>query len=96
MIKKDSIVLGIAVGLIVPIIAFWLYYLYNFRIYSPAFFIQYVYKTGLIAPILTICLVINFWLFLLSIKKFDLDNLAKGILISTMLYALFILYFKLR
>ena len=96
MIKKDSLITGIVLGIVIPIIAFWAYYLYNFRIYSPGYFIKFVFRTGMIAPILTICLMLNLWLFLIFIKKLEADKSAKGMMISTMLYALFILYFKLR
>ncbi|MBV8255809.1 MAG: hypothetical protein JO154_24655 [Chitinophaga sp.] len=97
MFKKDNLPLGIMLGLLTPVFAFFLYYLLAVRPSHIDFF-QFLSELKgnyhLIPKLTSICLLLNGLVFYLytRVRK---DVTAKGIFLVTMLYAIAILLMKL-
>ncbi len=94
--KKDNLKLGILMGIIAPLLAMLIYYLWNF---SRALSISeyfYVLKTNkpLLTAISSISLLANAVIFTIYINTHR-DQTAKGIFVATLLYGIFVLVYKL-
>ncbi|UCJ07539.1 hypothetical protein KTO58_28425 [Chitinophaga pendula] len=97
MLKKDNLILGIILGLITPIIGFFLYYLLVFvpnHVVWADFMMAVRTNKQMIPKIISICLVLNGVVFYLYTQRRK-DITAKGIFLVTMLYAITILLLKL-
>ncbi|NIG53141.1 hypothetical protein [Chitinophaga sp. Cy-1792] len=97
MLKKDNLPLGILLGLVTPILAFFVYYLVavmpkNIDLWN--FLGQLRDNRQLIPKLVSICLLLNGLVFYLYTKE-RRDITAKGIFLVTMLYAIGILLMKL-
>ncbi len=94
--KKDSITLGIILGLIAPILGIILFKIYKFGIFTYRETFDFMrlepgHKTLSVA--LTLSLLLNALLFTIYINSAK-DNTAKGIFISTVLYGIAVLLIK--
>jgi hypothetical protein len=94
--KKDSLVFGLALGMIAPVLGLILFKLYKFGIFTYKETLQFMYyepghKTLSVA--LTLSLLLNAFLFTMYINAMK-DKTAKGIFISTVLYGISILLLK--
>ena len=94
--KKDNLKFGIVLGIVAPLLAMILYYLWNF---SRAFsFGEYFYLLHTNKPLLTaissISLLANAVLFTIYINTHR-DKTAKGIFVSTLIYGIAVLVYKL-
>lgn len=94
--KKDNLKLGILMGILAPLLAMLIYYLWNF---SRALSISeyfYVLKTNkpLLTAISSISLLANAVIFTIYINTHR-DQTAKGIFVATLLYGIFVLVYKL-
>jgi uncharacterized BrkB/YihY/UPF0761 family membrane protein len=94
--KKDNLKLGIAIGLIAPLLAMIVYYYWNF---SKAMTLsEYLNLLRTNKPLLTgvssISLVANAVFFTIYINTHR-DKTAKGIFVSTLLYGIGVLIYKL-
>ncbi len=96
MFKKDKLVLGIVLGLVAPVLAMIIYYLISFRNSLSVSEFLYVLKTNkpLLTAISSISLLANAVLFTIYINT-RRDNTAKGVFVSTLVYGIFVLLFKL-
>lgn len=97
MFKKDNLPLGIVLGLLTPVIGFFLYYLLVFlpkHIGLGEFITVLAANRQMIPKVISICLVLNGLVFYLYTQKRK-DVTAKGIFLVTMLYAITILLLKL-
>ncbi|HVI49495.1 MAG TPA: hypothetical protein VM802_31805 [Chitinophaga sp.] len=97
MFKKDNLSLGILLGLITPIVAFFLYYFFVIRPHDVGldkFFGILKDNKHMIPKITSICLLLNGLVFFLYTRSRK-DVTAKGIFLVTMLYAIGILLLKL-
>jgi hypothetical protein len=96
MFKKDNLRFGIIIGLIAPILAMGVYYLVSFRNSLTIHEYLYVLKTNktLITGISSISLLANAILFTIYING-RRDSTGKGIFVSTLVYGIFVLLFKL-
>lgn len=96
MFKKDKLVLGIVLGLVAPVLAMIIYYLISFRNSLSVSEFLYVLKTNkpLLTAISSISLLANAVLFTVYINT-RRDNTAKGVFVSTLVYGIFVLLFKL-
>ncbi len=90
---KDSILLGIPVGLIGPVIGVLVFYFVNFSTSNISNFFRMAAAQNLLSPLLSLCAVINLGVFFLFIKINYLQT-ARGIIISTFLYGLLIVGLK--
>ncbi|SEW28536.1 hypothetical protein [Chitinophaga arvensicola] len=98
MLKKDNLPLGILLGFLTPLIAFFLYYFFVIRPHNNVGLGQFlgILKDNrqMIPKLTSICLLLNGLVFFLYTRK-RLDITAKGIFLMTMLYAIGILLLKL-
>jgi hypothetical protein len=93
-LKQDSIKMGLVIGLLMPVISFFGYYLWKFRLYSFGEFLHALQNNKPLVTALTIpCLVLNIALFTLYINS-RRDKTAKGIFAVTLVYAIVALLFK--
>jgi hypothetical protein len=94
MLKKDSIALGIILGLLAPIISFIAYKYFKFgSIPFADIFEQMKLTPSLVSASIIISLVGNLVLFTFFLNK-KIDKTAKGIFFVTCAYALAALAFK--
>ncbi|PSL50053.1 hypothetical protein CLV51_1011397 [Chitinophaga niastensis] len=98
MLKKDNLPLGILLGFLTPVAAFFLYYLFVIRPHNNVGLGQFlgILKDNkqMIPKLTSICLLLNGLVFFLYTRK-RRDITAKGIFLMTMLYAIGILLLKL-
>jgi hypothetical protein len=98
MLKKDNLVLGIVLGLLTPVITFFIYY--TVAVYLPYHrplkeFVDILLNNRQMLPkIISICLLLNGAVFYLYTRQRK-DLTAKGIFLITMLYAITIIMLKL-
>ena len=96
ILKKDNLKLGIVLGILAPLLAMLIYYFWNFaRSFSLGDYL-FLLKTNkpLLTAISSISLLANAIIFTFYINTHR-DQTAKGIFVSTLLYGIFILVFKL-
>ncbi len=94
--KKDSITLGIILGMIAPVLGIVMFKIYKFGIFTYRETYDFMrlepgHKTLSVA--LTLSLLLNALLFTIYINTAK-DNTAKGIFISTVLYGIAVLLLK--
>ena len=94
-LKRDNLKFGLLLGFIAPILSLVVYYFVKFY---PHFSVkQFLYflrnNPGQISAIAVPCLVLNIALFTYYINS-HLDNTAKGIFTTTLIYAIITLIIK--
>jgi hypothetical protein len=98
MFKKDNLPLGILLGFLTPVLAFFLYYFFVIKPHNNVGLGQFlgILKDNrqMLPKLTSICLLLNGLVFFLYTRK-RLDITAKGIFLMTMLYAIGILLLKL-
>jgi hypothetical protein len=80
--KLDSVWLGMMVGIVLPVLAFVMFYYGSFAQVPFHFFIQYSLKIGALINILTVSLIPNFLIFALFIWRRHYSS-AKGMVIAS-------------
>ncbi|MBL7761008.1 MAG: hypothetical protein JNK08_09975 [Sediminibacterium sp.] len=94
MLKKDDIRLGLILGFLAPIAGIFGYYFWKFRLFTLNEFFQVLnMQKSLLSGIISVALVANAILFTIYINQHK-DSTAKGIFITTCLYAVVTLLFK--
>ena len=98
MIKKyNKPVYGLLSGIILPAVAFLIYYGYSaFSVagkLSLFDFIQTIYKEGAFIPVLSLCVLPNLILYLIF-KKLDYWYAIKGVILSVLAYTVLVLILK--
>lgn len=92
--KLDKNFVGLLLGLLVPIGVVIAYAFVSFpRLTLSEFFIRH-WEFNAFAPILSLAVVINLGLFFLFYWQ-HMNYAARGVILSTFLYAIFIFYLKL-
>ncbi len=93
--KKDNLRLGLALGLIAPIISLIIYYFVKFYpTFSVKDFLGFIRDIkAQITAISVPCLVLNIALFTIYINSHR-DQTAKGVFAATLIYAIIALLFK--
>jgi len=96
MFKKDNLKLGIAIGLVAPLIAMILYYYWNFgRAMTLSEYLNLlVTNKQLLTGVSSISLIANAICFTIYINTHR-DNTAKGIFVATLAYGIGVLVYKL-
>jgi hypothetical protein len=94
MFKRDDLKLGVLLGLLAPVISFFGYYFWKFRLFSFGDFLHALQTnkpliTAVTIPILLLNVVLLTYFF--NTKK---DQTAKGIFAVTLIYALGSVLFK--
>jgi hypothetical protein len=97
MFKRDKFLLGIAEGLVAPLIGLVLYKTIKFKVLTVKEFFQYIVfdpSKQALTSMVTVSLFLNAVLFTVYVNR-RLDKTAKGIFAMTCIYAIVILVFKL-
>lgn len=93
-LKQDNLKMGLLIGLVMPVISFFGYYLWKFRLYSFSDFLYALRTNKPLVTALTIpCLLLNIVIFTLYINS-RRDQTAKGVFAVTLVYAIVALLFK--
>ena len=96
MFRKDNFVFGCILGILAPVVGLLLLKYYKFGMLSFKEVFQFMYYQpghGLITAGLTVSLMMNAFFFTMYINA-RRDNTAKGIFITTLIYAIIILLVK--
>ncbi len=94
--KKDSLPLGIALGLIGPWVGVVLYYFSAFSRMTLKGYFNFIFTNHSIqSPIASLCLIINLAVYYFF-YHYKCDKTTKGILLTTFIYAPFVVYLKFR
>ena len=92
--KQDNLRFGLILGLLVPVVSFFGYYFWKFRLYSFSEFLRALQTNKPLVTALTIpCLLLNIVLFTVYINT-KRDKTARGIFAVTLIYAIASLLFK--
>lgn len=95
MFRKDSLRLGIVLGFLAPFLGLVIYYFIQFRAFPFSDFIHLlVTNKALLTAVLSVSLLANAVVFTLYINNRK-DRTARGIFISTCIYAIAALLYKL-
>jgi hypothetical protein len=96
MFKKDNLKLGIAIGLVAPLLAMILYYYWNFSraMTLSEYFGLLVTNKPLLTGVSSISLIANAICFTIYINTHR-DKTAKGIFVATLAYGIGVLVYKL-
>ena len=95
MLKRDSLRLGIVLGFLAPIVGMFIYYLIQFRMFTlKEFFSVMMAQKALLTGIVSISLIANAVVFTYYINTRK-DRTAKGIFVSTCIYAISALLYKI-
>ena len=96
ILKKDSIGLGLILGLFAPLLGLIFFKMYKFSVFSFRETFQFmIYEPGFktLSVALSLSLLLNALLFTIYINT-NKDNTAKGIFITTLVYGLIVLSIK--
>lgn len=92
--NKNLTILGIIIGIIIPIVILWLVKLYHFSHLSYLLFLKTGFLTGTLSPWLKIATLFNLIPFFGFVNKNRLKS-GRGVVFATLLYGLVIVYFTL-
>lgn len=93
LIKKDTVLRGLILGLIAPVIGFYLYKISFFNYFDMPKFFNHLVSNNLLSPVISLCLIFNAGAFYFFIKKNKLYS-ARGLVLATFLYGGVIVYLK--
>ena len=96
MLKKDSISLGLILGLMAPLLGLVFFKMYKFQMFTFKETFQFMlYEPGFktLSVALSVSLLLNALLFTIYINN-NKDYTAKGIFITTLIYGLIVLSIK--
>jgi hypothetical protein len=94
MFKKDSISLGIVIGIIAPILGFLVYKFVKFRMFSFSEMFSFMRQNpSQVTAAVILSLLANLVVFTFFLNK-KIDRTARGIFIITCIYAITALAFK--
>lgn len=97
MLKKDNFRFGLLIGLLVPLLGTFIYYLVQFRnrVSIREFYVYWLpNETYLLTAMMSILIVVNIGIFTYYINSRK-DRTAKGVFAATCLYGLASLLWKL-
>jgi hypothetical protein len=86
IIRKHRI-WGAAIGLVVPVIAFFVSYLHNSAAFSLPQYLQFLTSHSVLSKVFSLCIVPNLVAFFVAIT-FNRDSIAHGVLLSTIALAM--------
>ena len=92
-IDWDKLWIGLLFGILTPFISLWTYYFINYRYMTITDFINYLELGNTYTPLISMCVLVNLAVFYPFIWKEKYQG-ARGVLGSTFLWALVIVYLK--
>jgi len=90
---KDSLFLGLILGIVAPSIGILIFYYSNYAAINLMDFFNMAIKEKLLSPLLSLCAVINLAVFYLFIH-FENYSSARGVIMATFIYGLAIVILK--
>jgi hypothetical protein len=90
---KDSLVLGLLLGLLIPVAGVLAFYYSKFTNVDLMYFLQVSTKHKVLSPMLSLCAVLNLATFYLFLNK-NLYLTARGIILATIIYGVTIVMLK--
>lgn len=90
----DKLYIGLLIGLIVPLVTFWLYYLLKFREVEFTTYIRNIHLYKILFKILSLCVLPDLGVFYLFINN-KYNNAAKGVVMACFVYALTVLAYRI-
>lgn len=91
--KYDKLLLGLALGIITPVLVLFVYYKINFYYLRVDTFLFEAFMKRIFLPLLSLCVVGNLAVFFLFIQT-ERYYTARGIVFATLLYAIAVFIFK--
>lgn len=92
-LKINNIKLGIILGILAPVLSMLVIYLLKFSEYNFQELIDFLLARRIFTKIISLCVIPNLALFFLFLNK-NYYYSARGVLISTVLFALFVFITK--
>jgi len=89
--RFDNLYLGLGVGVLIPIIALFLYYLYDFRFMPISNFLEWTRRNDMFTPYMKRCVIANLAPFFFFIYTERMQS-GRGVLFSMFIWAAFIGY----
>ncbi|MBK8845342.1 MAG: hypothetical protein IPO27_01830 [Bacteroidetes bacterium] len=93
MNKFDNLFLGILVGLLMPLIGAVFFKITFWGDASFTSILPVLLEHRMLSPFISLSLLLNGGAFYLFLHK-DMEHSARGVLLSTFMYALVVIYFK--
>ncbi len=90
---KDSIILGLILGILIPVIGVLSFYYGKFQAVDLGYFLEVATKHKVLSPMLSLCAVLNLGVFYLFLNK-NLYLTARGIILATIIYGVTIVLLK--
>ena len=91
--KYDKLLLGLALGIITPVLVLLVYYQVNFYYIRVDTFLYETFMKRIFLPLLSLCVVGNLAVFFLFIQT-DRYLSARGVVLATLIYALLVFILK--
>ena len=92
-LKINNIKLGIIIGIIAPVLSMLVVYLLKFSEYNFQELINFLLARGIFTKIVSLCVIPNLAFFFFFLNK-NYYSSARGVLISTFLFAFFVFITK--
>jgi heme/copper-type cytochrome/quinol oxidase subunit 4 len=92
--KLDKMWIGLLLGLVSPVILLTVFYLINYTHISFYGFLSKYMEYNALIPLFSLCAIVNLGLFFLFIH-YEKYYAARGIIFSTLIYAIIVFAYKL-
>lgn len=92
--KYDKMIVGVALGILLPSLFIFIFYLVNYSFTSFAITIEHYYEVGRLSALLSLSLLVNLALFFI-LYKLDYEMAPRGLILATFLWGIAIVYFKI-
>jgi hypothetical protein len=90
---KDSMLLGLLLGLLIPIVGVLIFYYSKFAAVDIWVFMQVATKHKVLSPMLSLCAILNLGTFYVFLNK-NLYLTARGVILATIVYGVTIVLLK--
>lgn len=90
---KDNLILGLLMGILLPVLGVLGFYYSKFAAVDLTQFVQVATKHKVLSPMLSLCAVLNLATFFLFLNK-NYYLIARGIILATIIYGVTIVVLK--
>jgi hypothetical protein len=91
--KWNNIKLGLALGLLAPVITFFAFYFIRYPLLDLVKYIDFVFKQHVLSPLMSLCGIPNLLIFFVFIWR-DFYFSARGVLLATFILAVVVFVIK--
>lgn len=91
--RFDSLKLGLMLGIVVPLVAVLIFYLWSFTKVPLSYFFKYTIQINALTKLISLCVIPNLLFFFLYLRK-NYYLTSRGILMATFLWTIFAFVFK--